>query len=185
MITHQPRYQKGTPKNKKMPSNEIRDAIEMNSSLRKKFSFLVLLNRYDIFAMVHERMLIQPAVQVIENLGDMIVVCATTQQRLMAKEVSRVVSPPYALVRYPPTFSVTKILRPAAIFGPVDSHQLFQQSRILLVKFQSTTSASASYGATLPGPVYFTSGSADADTSEDVCRRFQRVTFLAASRPQF
>ena len=52
----------------------------MNSSLRKKFAFIVLLNKYDIFAMVHERMLIQPAVQEIENLGDMIVICATTQQ---------------------------------------------------------------------------------------------------------
>ena len=72
--------------------------------------------------MVHERMLIQPAVQEIENLGDMIVVCATTQQRLMAKEVSRVVSPPHALVRFPPTFSVTEILRSAATFDPVDSY---------------------------------------------------------------
>ena len=44
VITHQPRFQKGGPKRKKMPSPEIRDAIEMNSSLRKKLAFVILLN---------------------------------------------------------------------------------------------------------------------------------------------
>ena len=69
VITHQPRFQKGGLKKKKMPSPEIRDVIGMNSSLRKKFAFIVLLNKYDIFAMVHERMLIQPAVQEISKFG--------------------------------------------------------------------------------------------------------------------
>ena len=41
-----------------MPSPEIRDAIEMNSSLRKKFAFVILLNNYDVFAMVREKVLI-------------------------------------------------------------------------------------------------------------------------------
>ena len=51
IITHQPQYVKGGPKRKKMLSPEIRDAICMNASLRKKFSFIVLLNKYDLFAM--------------------------------------------------------------------------------------------------------------------------------------
>ena len=163
IITHQPQFVKGGPKRKKMPSPEIRDAICMNASLRKKFSFIVLLNKYDLFAMVREPILIQPTVQEIENLGEMIVICATTQQRLQAQEVHRTVDPPYTLARFPPTFAVPEILRSAATFGPVDSHQLFQQSGILLIKFQSDQSARASYGATLPGPVYFSSGG-DNDT---------------------
>ena len=100
VITHQPRFQKGGPKRKKMPSPEIRDAIEMNSSLRKKFAFVILLNKYDIFAMVREKVLNQPAVQEKETLGEMIVVCATTQQRLNTKDVSRTVAPPYTLIRF-------------------------------------------------------------------------------------
>ena len=130
IITHQPRFQKNAPKKKKMASNEIRDAIELNSSLRKKFSFIVPLKKYNIFCMVHEQMLIQPAVQEIENLGDMIVVSATTQHRITAREVSRTVAPPFVLVRFPPIYAIPDIIRSAATVGPVDSHQIFQQSGI-------------------------------------------------------
>ena len=42
VITNQPRFQKGGPKKKKMPSPKIRDAIEMNSSLRKRIRFYCL-----------------------------------------------------------------------------------------------------------------------------------------------
>ena len=159
VITHQPRLQKGGPKRKKIPSPEIRDAIEMNSSLRKKFVFVILLNKYDVFAMVREKVLIQQAVQKIENLGGMIVVCATTQQRLTAKDVTRTLAPPYTLIRFPPTYAVTEILCSAATLGPVQSHQLLQQSGILLMKYKAVSSARASYVATPPGPVYVTTGS--------------------------
>ena len=182
IITHQPRFQKNAPKKKKMPSNEIRDAIELNSSLRKKFSFIVLLKKKDIFCMVHEQMLIQPAVQEIENLGDMIVVSATTQHRITAREVSRTVAPPFVLVRFPPIYAIPDIIRSAATFGPVDSHQIFQQSGILLVKYQSTQSAAASYGATLPGPVYFTSGT-DHDTTTSIADRLQSVSITDLPSP--
>ena len=174
IITQQPQFVKGGPKQKKMPSPEIRDAICMNPSLRKKFSFIVLLNKYDLFAMVREPILIQPTVQEIENLDEMIVICATTQQRLQAQEVNRTVAPPYTLARFPPTFAVPEIFRSAATFGPVDSHQLFQQSGILLIKFQSDQSARASYRATLPGPVYFSSGG-DNDTTETIADRLKAI----------
>ena len=164
VITHQPCLQKEGPKRKKMPSPEIRDAIEFNSSLPRKFGFVILLNKYDIFAMVREKVLMQPAVQKKENLGEMIVVSATTQQQLTAKDVTRTVAPPYTLLRFPPSYAVTEILRSSATFGPVQSHQLFQQSGILLIKCEAVSSTRASYGATLPGPVYSTSGSPDNDT---------------------
>ena len=111
-----------------MPSNEIRTALEMNPSLYRKFAFLVLMNKYNVFGMVHDPMLIQPAVQEIVNLGDMICVSANSQQRLFAKEIARKVQPPYALVRFSPTFSVRDVLKSAASFGSVESHQLFEQS---------------------------------------------------------
>ena len=175
VITHQPRFQKGGPKRKKMPSPEIRDAIEMYSSLQKTFAFVILLNKYDVFAMVREKVPIKPAVQEKENLGEMIVVCATTQQRLTAKDVTRTVAPPYTLIWLPPTYAVTEILRSAATFGPVQSQQLFQQSGILLMKYQAVSSARASYRATLPGPVPFTSGSPDNDTLESLDQRLRTV----------
>ena len=70
----------------------------------------------------------------------------------MAKEVSRTVTPPYTLVRFPPTYAIPEIMRSAATFGPVQGHQIFQQSGILLIRYQSDVSARASYGATLPTP---------------------------------
>ena len=152
------------------PPHEIQDAIEINLLLRKKFAFVILLNKYDVFAMVREKVLIQPAVQEIENLGKMIVVCATT-----AKDVTRTVAPPYTLIRFPLTYAVTEILRSAATFGPVQSHQLLQQSGILLIKYQAVSSARASYRATLPGPVYFTSGSPDKDTLESLHQLLRTV----------
>ena len=182
IVTHRPRFQKNAPEKKKMPSNEIRDAIELNSSLRKKLFFIVLLNKYDIFCMVHEQMLIQPAVQEIGSLGDMIVASATTQHCITAREVSRTVAPPFVLVRFPPIYAIPDIIRSAATFGPVDGHQIFQQSGILLVKYQSTQSAAASYGATLPRPVYFTSGT-DHDTTTSIADRLQSVSLTDLPSP--
>ena len=76
-----------------MPSPEIRDAIEMNSWLRKTFVFVIVLNKYDVFAVVPDQVLIQPAVQEIKDLGEMIVVCANTQQRLTAKMLPALLRP--------------------------------------------------------------------------------------------
>ena len=137
IITHQLRFVKEQKGQRKIPSNEIRTAIEMNPPLYRKFAFLVLLNKYDLFGMVHEPMLIQPTVQEVEDLGDLICVSAHTQQRVFAKEVAKVVEPPYTLVRFSPTFSIKDVLKSAASFGPSESHQLFKQSCILLVKYQS------------------------------------------------
>ena len=97
----------------------------MNPPLYRKFAFLVLLNEYSLFGMIHEPMLIQPTVQEVENLGDLICVSVHTEQRVFAKEVAKVVEPPFTLVRFSPTFSVKDVLKYAASFGPVQSHQLF------------------------------------------------------------
>ena len=167
-----------------MPSNEIRTAIEMNPPLYRKFAFLVLLNKYDLLGMVHEPMLIQPTVQEVEDLGDLICVSAQTQQRVFAKEVAKVVEPPYTLVCFFPTFSTKDVLKSAASFGPVESHQLFQQSGILLVKYQSPDSAALAYGATLPGPVCFTSGNADQDTNISLAERLWRLDLAAMPPPK-
>ena len=183
VITHQPRYQKGAPKKRKMVSNEVRDAITMNSTLLKKFSFLVLLNKYDVFGMVHDPILIQPAVQEIENLGDMIVVSATTQQRLMARDIARRVSPPHVLIRFPPIYAISDVLRSAANFGPVETHQMFQQSGMLLVKYQASRSVTAMYGATLPGPVYFTSGTTEHDSLLTVAERLEHLRLSELPNP--
>ena len=94
-ITNQPRSQKGGPRRRKPPADEVRTAIEMNPALYRKFAFLVLLNRPDVLGMVHDPMLIQPAVQEIENLGEMICVSAHTNNRVFAKDFSREVNPPY------------------------------------------------------------------------------------------
>ena len=62
-ITHQPRVVKEQNGESKMRTNKIRTAIEMNRPLYCKFAFLVLLNKYDLFGMVHEPMLIEPKVR--------------------------------------------------------------------------------------------------------------------------
>ena len=134
VITHQPRYQKNGPRRRKIPSDEVRTAIELNPPLYRKFAFLVLLNKYDVLGMVPDPMLIQPAVQEIENLGEMICVSAHTNNRVFAKDFSREVSPPYVIARYPPTLNVRDVLKSAATFGPVESHQIFQQSGQVMLK---------------------------------------------------
>ena len=184
IITHQPRFVKGKKGQRKMPSNEIRTAIEMNPPLYRKFAFLLLLNKYDLFGMVHEPMLMQPTVQEVENLRDLICLSAHTQQRVFAKEVANVVQPAFTLVCFSHTFSVKDVLNSTAGFGPVRSHQLFQQSGILLVKYQSTDSAALAYGAILPGPVYFTSGIADQDTNVSLTERLPRVDLAAIPPPK-
>ena len=64
----------------------------------------------------------------------------------------------------------------AATFGPVQGHQIFQQSGMLLIRYQSDASARVSYGATLPGPVYFTSGNPENDTTESLTQRLSAVS---------
>ena len=125
IITHQPRFRKNGPRRRKIPSDEVRTAIQLNPPLYRKFPFLVLLNKYDVFGIVHDPLLIQPAVQEIENLGEMICVSAHTNNRVFAKDFSREVSPPYVIARYPPTLDVRDVLKSAATFGPVESHQIF------------------------------------------------------------
>ena len=94
VITNQLRLKKGGPRRRKLPADRVRTAIEMNSALYRKFAFLVLLNRYEVFCMVHDPMLIRPAVQEIENLGEMICVSADTNNRVFAKDFSRELNPP-------------------------------------------------------------------------------------------
>ena len=129
--------------------------MELNPPLYRKFAFLVLVNKYDVLGMVHYHMLIQPAMQEIENLGEMICVSSHTKNQVFAKDFSREVNPPYAIAGYPPTLHVRDVLRSAATFGPVESHQIFQQSGQVMVKYQANDSATTAYGATMPGPITF------------------------------
>ena len=87
IITHQPRSVKGQKGQRKMPCNEVRAAIEMNPLLYRKFAFLVLLSKYDSLGMVHEPMRIQPTVQEVENLGDL--VCVSARENSSASSQSK------------------------------------------------------------------------------------------------
>ena len=84
IITHQPRFVKGQKGQRKMPSNEIRTAGEMKPPLYRKFAFLVSLNEYDLFGMVHNPIVRQSTVLELENVGYLICVSAHTQQRIEA-----------------------------------------------------------------------------------------------------
>ena len=181
IITHQPRFQKNRPR--RIPSDEVRTAIELNPPLYRRFAFLVLLNKYNVLGMVHDPMLIQPAVQEIENLGEMICVSAHTNNRVFAKYFSREVSPPYVIARYPPTLDVRDVLKSAATFGPVESHQIFQQSGQVMVKYQALDSAITAYGATMPGAIYFSSGNSSNDLITSLSDRMERVKLIAFPQP--
>ena len=69
----------------------------------------------------------------------------------------------YVLSHFPATTAIAENLRSAATFGPVETHRLFQQLGVLLVKYRSYQSANVAYGESLPGPIYFTSGTSDLD----------------------
>ena len=88
----------------------------------------------------------------------MLVISAVTQQRIHARDVVRSVEPPHALVRFSPAYSLSDVLKSVATFGPVHSHQLFQQAGLLLIRYQSNESAWLAYGATRPRPIFVTSG---------------------------
>ena len=175
IVTHQPPFKPGAQRKKKMPANEIRDAIHMNPHLRKKFEFITFFNKYNTFYMVRDEILRQPAIQEIENLGDLLVISATTHQRLRAKDLVRRAQPPHVLVRFSPSFGVADVLHAVLVFGPVATHQLFQQARLPLASFQAPQSATAAYGSTLAGPVFLTSGSLATDTALSVEDRLQRL----------
>ena len=144
---------------------------------------MVLLNKYDVLGMVHDPMLIQPAVQKIENLGEMICVSTHTNKRVFAKDFSREVSPPYVIARYPPTLDVRDVLKSASTYGPVESHQVFQQSGQVMVKYQALESAATAYGATMPGPIYFSSGNSSQDLVMFLTDHLERVKLITFPQP--
>ena len=84
--------------------------------------------------MVHDPMLIQPAVQEIENLGEMMSVSTHTNARVSAKEFSGEVEPPYSIVRFPRTLDTRDVVLLAAAFRPVEDHQIVHQSGLVLIK---------------------------------------------------
>ena len=183
IITHQSRFQKNGPRRRKMPSDEVCIAVEMKPALYQNFPFLVVLNKNDVLGMVHDPMLIQPAVQPIECLGEMYSVSAHTDNRVFAKDFSREVDPPYAIARYRPTLDVRDVLKSASSFRPVESHQVFQQSGLLMVKYQAVQSAATAYGATMPGPIYLTSGNADRDITISLTDRMEKVKLISLPQP--
>ena len=183
IITHQPLFQKNGPRRRKIPSDEVRTSIELNPPLYRKFAFLVLLNKYDVLRMVHDPMLIQPAVQEIENLGEMMCVSAHTNNRVFANDFCREVSPPYVIAWYPPTLDVRDVLKSAATLGPVESNQIFQQSGQVMVKYQALDSDITAYGATMPGPIYISSGNSSNDLVTPLSNRMERVKLIAFPQP--
>ena len=183
IITHQPRFRKNQPRRRKIPSDEVHTAIKLNPPLYRKFAFLVLLNKYDVLGMVHDPMLIQRAVQEIEKLGQMICVSAHTNNRVFVKDFSQEVCPPYVIARYTRTLDVRDVLKLAATFGPVESHQIFQQSGQVMVKYQALDSATTAYGATVPGPIYFSSGNSSNDLVMSLKDRMEHVKLIAFPQP--
>ena len=125
--------------------------------------------------MVQDPIFIQSAVQEIENPGDIIVVSATTQQRLMARDIARQVSPPHVLIGLPPIYAI--------FFGSVETHKMFQQIGMLLVKYQASKSATTAYDATFPGPVYFTSRTTEHDSLLTVAGRLEHLRLSELPNP--
>ena len=108
----------------------------------------------------------------------MICVSAHTNNQVFAKDFSREVSPPYVIARYPPTLVVRDVLKSASTYSPVESHQVFQQSGQVMVKYQTLESAATAYGATMPGPIYFSSGNNSQDLVMSLADRLERVKLI-------
>ena len=183
IITHQPHYQKNGPPRRKLLSDEVRTAIELNPPLYRKFAFMVLLNKYDVLGMVHDPLLIKPAVQEVENLGEMIRVSTHTNKRLFAKDFSREMSPPYVNARYPPTLDVRDVLKSASTYGPVESQQVLQQCGQVMVTYQLLESADTAYEATMPGPIYFPSGNSSQVLVMSLAERLVRLKPITLPQP--
>ena len=183
IVTHQPPFRANAPRRKKMPANEIRDAIDMHPHLCRKFEFITFLNKYDVLCMIKDDLLMQPAIQELEGMGDLLVISATSHQRIRAKDVVRAVQPPYALVRFSPSFAVEDVLKSVSIFGPVENHQLFQQAGTLLIRYQADASAETAYGATLPGPVYLTPGTPARDAALTLEQRLASLDLASLPSP--
>ena len=133
--------------------------------------------------MVKEEILLHSTIQEIEELGDMLVISAVTQQRIHARDVVASVEPPHALVRFSPAFSLVEVLKSVATLGPVHSHQLFQQGGLLLVRYQSSESAYLAYGATLAGPIFVTSGTYDLDLTDSISQRLEWLSLPSLPPP--
>ena len=183
IVTQQPPFRANAPRRKKMQANEIRDAIDMQPHLRRKFEFITFLNKYDVMCMIKNDLLMQPAIQELKGMGDLLVISATSHQRIRAKDVVRAVQPPYALVRFSPSFAVEDVLKSVSIFGPVENHQLFQQAGTLFIRYQADTSADTVYGATLPGPVYLTSGTPARDATLTLEQRLASLDLASLPSP--
>ena len=114
----------------------------------------------------------------------MICVSAHTNNRVFAKDIFREVNPPYSIVRFPPTINIRDVVKSAATFGPVDGHQILQQSGLVMIKYQAYQSALTSYGATLPSPVYFTCGSSKKDVQMSITDRLEQVRLASLPSPR-
>ena len=183
IVTHQPPYRKDAPRRSEMPANEISTAIEMNPDLSKTLEFAVFLKKYDLLVMVKEDILLQPTIQEIEELEDMLVISAVNHQRIHARYVVCSVEPPHALVPCALAFSLPHVLKSVATFGPVDSHQLFQQAGLLLIRYGANESPHAAYGATLPGPIFVTSGTYKLDLVDSISQRLGKLRLSTLPQP--
>ena len=105
------------------------------------------------------------------------------KQSSFRERFSREVSCRYVIARYPLTLDVRDVLKSAATFGPVESHQIFQQSGQVMVKYQAMDSAVTAYGATVPGPIYFSVGNSSKDLVMSFTHRMERVKLITFHQP--
>ena len=105
------------------------------------------------------------------------------KQSSFRERFSREVSCRYVIARYPLTLDVRDVLKSAATFGPVESHQIFQQSGQVMVKYQAMDSAVTAYGATVPGPIYFSVGNSSKDLVMSFTHRMERVKLITFHNP--
>ena len=113
----------------------------------------------------------------------MVCVSAHTNNRVFAKDFSREVSHPYVIASYPPTLDVRDVLKSSSTYGSVESHQVFQQSGQVMVKYQALESAATAYRATMPGPIYFSSGNSSQDLVMSLADRLERVQLITFPQP--
>ena len=133
--------------------------------------------------MIKDDLLMQPAIQELRGMGDLLVILATSHKRIRAKDVVQAVQSPYALVRFSLSFAVEDVLKSVSFFGPVENHQLFQQAGTLLIEYPADISADTAYGATLPGPVYLMSGTPARDATLTLEQRLASLDLSSLPSP--
>ena len=138
----------------------------MCRQISKQFEFLVCLNKFDLLALVKDELTLSGLASELDHLSKFQVISALSQERVSPYAQLKAVQPPYVIVRFPPSFSVSQVLR-VVEFGPIDTHQTFPNTCTVLIRYRHAASATFSYGAFMPCNFLFTS-----ESSSAFCFRF-------------